>query len=78
MVVSYKNELYMSGGRDNSGFGFNSDVWRSSNGTSWEIAASQPFEAWVSCAYVLSVVVMVISRMIPTLLLTVGATTLWL
>lgn len=45
MVVSYKNELYMSGGRDNSGFGFNSDVWRSSNGTSWEIAASQPFEA---------------------------------
>jgi hypothetical protein len=37
--------IYLAGGRTNFGLGFNNEVWRSKNGSNWElVTASAPWD----------------------------------
>lgn len=49
MGVSFGNYIYMTGGRSNNGTHFNSDVWRSLNGTTWELVTQKA--PWAPRAY---------------------------
>eukprot|EP00462_Mataza_sp_D1_P018433 CAMPEP_0175132026 /NCGR_PEP_ID=MMETSP0087-20121206/6859_1 /TAXON_ID=136419 /ORGANISM="Unknown Unknown, Strain D1" /LENGTH=303 /DNA_ID=CAMNT_0016414361 /DNA_START=24 /DNA_END=932 /DNA_ORIENTATION=+ len=43
MALSFKDELYLTGGRGTNGVGFANDVWKSSNGSTWEKVGTAPW-----------------------------------
>ena len=44
MGVSYRGNIYMSGGRETYGVAFSNEVWRSPDGKTWTLASKGPFK----------------------------------
>ncbi len=49
MGASFGDFIYLAGGRGTLGLGFYNDVWRSTNGSSWEVVTKRA--AWAQRAY---------------------------